>query len=313
MNKKKLVVSVEPFIYKDNSNFKLAPYKTWVKNGGAACSPKYRLWFLHKIADLFKILLPKNNKQARLIFAEPASISFDCFPSSYRYEVIPVLWDCWPDLYEKTAKWFTDNNVKSAVFTSSQTANVFRAKFPNMNILTISEGIETCLYNGDKPLKERNIDFLSFGRVCKMVDENRFPSGIRVLSSKNEKDALATRDDLISALSNSRITLCVPRCDNQPEIAKGVETLTQRYWECMLSGILIIGRAPQELIDIIGYDPVIKIDKGNLYNQVKKIIDNIENYQELANKNKRVAMQYADWDLRIKDIQKWLIEMKYEI
>ncbi|MEE3384324.1 MAG: hypothetical protein VZR36_04480 [Prevotella sp.] len=309
----KKVKAIQPRIYKHNSNFKLAPYKTWTIHGGATSSSHYNMWFLHRIVDKLYRILPKSKDEARLIFAEPASLDYDCFPSYYRYEIIPVLWDCWPDLYEKTEKWFVKYNVKSAVFTSSQTANVFRNKFPRMNILTISEGIETCLYNGEKTLKEREIDFLSFGRVCKMVDDNRFPSGIRVLSSKNEKDALATRDDLISALSNSRITLCVPRCDNQPEIAKGVETLTQRYWECMLSGVLIIGRAPQELIDIIGYDPVIKIDNNNLYSLVKEIIDNVETYQELANKNKMAAMQYADWNLRIKAIRNWLMEAGYEL
>lgn len=309
----KKVKSIQPRIYEHNSNFKLAPYNVWTANGGSTSSPHYNMWFLHRIVDKLYNILPKSKEEARLIFAEPASLDYDCFPSYYRYEIIPVLWDCWPDLYEKTAKWFVKHNVKSAVFTSSQTANVFRVKFPNMNILTISEGIETCLYNGDKSLKERNIDFLSFGRVCKMIDESKFPLGIRVLSSKNEKGKLATRDDLIYALSDSRITLCVPRCDNQPEVAQGVETLTQRYWECMLSGVLIIGRAPQELIDIIGYDPVIKIEKGNLYHQVKYIIDNIENYQELANKNKRFAIQHADWNHRITVIKNWLKEIGYEL
>ena len=309
----KKVKSIQPRIYKQNSNFKLAPYNTWAENGGSTSSPHYNLWFLHRIIDKLYGILPKSKKQARLIFAESTSLDYDCFPSYYRYEIIPVLWDCWPSLYEKTAKWFVKNNVKSAVFTSSQTADAFRGKFPSMNILTISEGIETYLYNGEKSLKERSIDFLSFGRVCKIIEDSYFPSEIRVLSSKNEKEALATRADLISALSNSRMTLCVPRCDNQPEIAQGVETLTQRYWECMLSGVLIIGRAPQELIDIIGYDPVIKIDNGNLYSQVKDIIDNIDNYQELATKNKEFAMQYADWSIRIKLIRKWLREIGYEL
>ena len=50
----------------------------------------------------------------------------------------------------------------------------------------------------------------------------------------------------------------------KPELAGDIETLTQRYWECMLSRIVMLGHAPQELIDLIGYNPVIEIDKEHV-------------------------------------------------
>lgn len=36
-------------------------------------------------------------------------------------------------------------------------------------------------------------------------------------------------------------------------------TLTQRYCECMFSRMVMEGHAPQELIDFIGYNPVIEL------------------------------------------------------
>ena len=45
----------------------------------------------------------------------------------------------------------------------------------------------------------------------------------------------------------------------QPEVAGDIETLTQRYWECMFSRMVMVGHAPQELIDFIGYNPVIEL------------------------------------------------------
>ena len=66
---------------------------------------------------------------------------------------------------------------------------------------------------------------------------------------------------LIDTISCSRICVSLPRCDVDPSFMGGMETLTQRFWEGMLSRCVLIGCAPQELIDFIGYNPVINIDK----------------------------------------------------
>ena len=59
-------------------------------------------------------------------------------------------------------------------------------------------------------------------------------------------------------------------------MAGKIETLTQRYWECMLSRCLIVGRAPFELINLIGYNPVIEVEWGNESEQLLRILNNIE-------------------------------------
>ena len=95
---------------------------------------------------------------------------------------------------------------------------------------------------------------------------------INVVSSRNELKGLATREDLVNALADSKITIAMTRLDNQPEIAEGIDTLTQRYWECMLSGVILLGRAPLELINFIGYDPTVKINLDNDYKLLYNII-----------------------------------------
>ena len=307
------VASVYPKIYPHNSNFKVAPFQAWVRSGGGVVSPHYKLWPLHIFLDLLEGILPKSKTQARLIFAEPPSLSFDSFPSYGHYEIIPVLWDCWPYLYEKTMQWFLKHRVRSAIFTSSQTAKEFKKRFPDMNILAITEGIETDMYCGNKRLSDRSIDFLCFGRVCDGLDIDSFPREVSVLKSRNEQGVLSTRSELIRALSDSKITFCVPRCDNQPEIAGGVETLTQRYWECMLSGIVIVGRAPQELIDLIGYNPIVPANHANIACVVNDVLSHIDDYQFLVEKNREYATNYASWDIRIRKIREWLREVGYKI
>ena len=182
-----------------------------------------------------------------------------------------------------------------------------------MNFLTITEGIETHAFHGEKPLSKRTIDILQYGRVAKLWGTMNYGEGIHSVCSKDEKSLLHTRKDLIDALADAKIVLCVPRCDMQPEIAGNIETLTQRYWECMLSGTIILGRAPKELTDLIGYDPTVRLQQECIIEQVRSIVRHIEDYQELVDRNRAVALEKADWSLRIKKIMEWLRGKGYEV
>ena len=90
-------------------------------------------------------------------------------------------------------------------------------------------------------------------------------------------------------------------------------TLTQRYWECMLSRVIIIGKAPKELVDMLGYNPVIDLDKDRFANQVKDILEHIEDYQDLVDKNHKNALEKGDWKMRINEIMKIMNEFGYNI
>ena len=304
---------MEPMRYENNSNFKMAPYQAWIQSGGQCVQSYYGWRKLRPLLHVLEHIITKSKSEARLCFAEPPTLDVDTFPWWGHYEIIPVLWDCWPKFWDTTEKWFREHAVKSAVFTSSQTAAEFQHRFPEMNILTITEGIETNLYHGERCLQERSIDFLQFGRVTRMFEDLHFDESLHVVSSRNERVLLHTRADLIQALSDSKIVLAVPRCDMQPELAQGIETLTQRYWECMLSGVVILGRAPKELKELIGYDPVIPLDYEHTADQIKDIVEHISDYQELVDRNLQVAKQQADWMLRIRQIREWLCCSGYNI
>ena len=119
--------------------------------------------------------------------------------------------------------------------------------------------------------------------------------------------------DLVNGLADSKITICYPRCDTQPQKAGDIETLTQRYWEAMLSRIVIVGRAPKELIDLIGYNPVIEIGKENQTERIIDIINHINNYQSLVDRNNDTAKKMGSWDIRVKQIMDWLKSTGYHI
>ena len=106
-------------------------------------------------------------------------------------------------------------------------------------------------------------------------------------------------------MGNAKVTIALSRSITQPEIAGDIETLTQRYWECMFSRMVMVGHAPQELIDFIGYNPVIELsDKISAEEQIADVIEHIEDYQPLVDKNHDTAERLGSWDMRMK----WLME-----
>ena len=310
----KIVKAVRPYWYKMNSNFKVAPYLAWMESGGICIDSRPLEKFYEGLS--YHLDLPTiahNKKEARLRFVEAACLRFDTFPDYLFYEIIPVIWDCWPSLWETIEKFFRKHNVKTAFFTSSQTADHFKSVFPTCNIFHLPEGIDTQIYKPGKPLRERSIDYLEYGRCSCIVDSAKLDDSINVVSSRNELNGLATREDLVNALADSKITIAMTRLDNQPEIAEGIDTLTQRYWECMLSGVILLGRAPLELINFIGYDPTVKIELDNVNMQIKYILSHIENFQDLVDRNRSVALQKGNWSGRIKTIMQQLTLWGYKI
>ena len=105
----------------------------------------------------------------------------------------------------------------------------------------------------------------------------------------------------------------MPRCDVDKKTAGNIETLTQRYWECMLSRIVMVGRAPKELINLIGYNPVIDWDGNDASPLVSDILENIGKYQDLVNRNYETAKKMASWEMRMKDIMIYLQNKEYSV
>ena len=84
-----------------------------------------------------------------------------------------------------------------------------------------------------------------------------------------------------------------------------IETLTQRYWECMFSRMVMVGHAPQELVDFIGYNPIIELrDDISAEALIRDVLEHVEDYQALVDKNRETTKRIGSWDMRMK----WLME-----
>lgn len=309
----KFVKAVEPYAFNGKPSFKQQPYDAWVTVGGKTAESHYPPKFLHGLA--YNFALPsweRKLSEARLRFVEPVSLSFDTFPDYIRYEIIPMVWDCWPMYFEKMVNWLRKYRVRTAIFTSSQTAERMRELFPNMNILSITEGIDVMPYHQGEVLVGRSIDLLEYGSM----ERNFFHDlvvGINHVNRGNANGCMDTFGQLTNTISNSKVTIALPRCDTAPEMTGNIETLTQRFWECMLSRTVLLGRAPKELVDLIGYNPVIDLDKNNPDHQVREIVGHISDYQKLVDKNREIALKMAPWEVRMKKVMDWLGRLEYEI
>ena len=307
----KKVYAVAPFSH--GINFKMQVYDAWVKMGGKTMASYYPVKLMRGLVYKYELpTIKEDDYKAQLRFVEPVSISFDTFPGYAFYEIIPVIWDCWPIHFEKTCQWFVKHNVKTAIFTSSQTADNMRRRFPEMKILTITEGINTSVFkNNYKRIKEKEINLFEISTLRRSYFKKKYPIEYSKLCNISPTRSTKSDEDFRSVLFDTKVTIMFPRCDTRPQIAGNIETLTQRYWECMLSGMIMVGRAPKELIDLIGYNPVLDLNRENEIEHVEDIIKHAEDYQELVDKNRKTALSMADWSLRIEKMRLFLTDSGY--
>ena len=302
----KIIKAVEPYYYKGKVNFKHKPYDAWKKIGMPVAKAHYPWRPFHRL--IFNYSLPAigvSKTEARLRFVQPYSLSFDTWPDYLIYEIIPFFWDVWPDYFDITCRWLRRYNVRTAIFTSSQMAERMKAQFPEMNILAVTEGIDVASYLEGKSLNERTIDFLRYGIGIKRIVEYDF-SGIHCAGGQKDGKMVFSQQGLITALADAKVVAAYPRSWTHPEQAGDIETLTQRYWECMLSRCVMVGHAPRELIDLIGYNPVIEIDKDNPQRQLEDVLTHICDYQELVDRNRDAALKYGDWMYSINRVVEFL-------
>lgn len=141
------------------------------------------------------------------------------------------------------------------------------------------------------------------------VFDNKNRNLNHVCTKQNGK-FIYTNKQLYEAMGDAKVTIALPRSITQPEIAGDIETLTQRYWECMFSSMVMVGHAPQELIDFIGYNPVVELrDDISAEYLIADVLEHIDDYQSLVDRNRETAERLGSWMVRMK----WLMgELTHE-
>lgn len=257
-----------------------------------------------------------SKKDTALLVTGGAYIDFTAFPYNYFYEVVPVFWDTWKKYHPLMISSLKRNKVKLAFFTQKEVAALVEREIPGIKTYWLPEGIESTHYIKGSNLIDRKIQILQFGRKFENYHEvilKAISANHTYLFSRDDQKIFKDFKELTEGISNSAITICFPRSMTHPEITGGIETLTQRYWECMLSKSLIVGKAPKELIEIMGYNPVIEVDWRNPDEQLKELLNSIGEYQPFVNENYLRALEICSWDNRINTLQMILKNHNYEV
>ena len=305
---------VPPYIHPGFLNFKYSAFEGLSACGLQTGKGHFPWKILHHWVFLYELpCFFVNKKTAMLMFVEPVSITFDTFPYYATHEVMPFIWDCWPCYYDKMEAWFNRHKTRTAIFTSRMELEEMHKRCPQVKMLWCPEAVDASIYKKGELLKDRSINLLEFGRSNERVLGN--------LSIDNhvctfvDGKFIYSNEELYETMGDAKMTICLPKSMTHPDMAQGIETLTQRYWEAMLSRMVIVGHAPNELIDICGYNPVLELpDNKDLINTfILDIISNIEDYQELVDKNRKTALEKGIWSIRMKGVVEWLDNIGYTI
>ena len=229
------------------------------------------------------------------------------FPFSYWTEIIPYSFDCWPKYYDWWASFYRRERVRIAFITARQSAQYFADLFPNMTSAWLPEAIDPTEYDASKPWAQRNIDVLEMGRRFdhyhhKITDKLAQSEYVHLYDRGTGKDIFPHRPDLVDGLSRTRIVICFPRSHTHPDVAGGVETVTYRYFQAMASKCLMVGHAPQELMDMFGYNPVIEIKDGEEFEQLKWVLHNLNSFAGLVDRNYDRLLEVGTWKSRVETV-----------
>lgn len=225
------------------------------------------------------------------------------FPYGYAHEIVPVLWDTWPRYHCRLLASFRRHRIRLAFFTQRQVAEWVQGQLGGVRCVWLPEAVKTAGYKRGKNLVERSINVLELGRLMHPFHDAIVGKIDRHLYRDPGRGLLFPDfEALTNGLADAKITVCYPRCDTHPHEAGAVETLTQRYWECMLSRTVMVGRAPKELVDFCGYNPVVEVPPARAAEMVEELLSDIGRQQRLVDRNEAFAREHADWSSRMEII-----------
>lgn len=226
-----------------------------------------------------------------------------CFP----YFMFPgrksvYLFDAWAGAQDLIRGLVDYWEVEQVFLSSSQVAKRLGAFGGDGNYAWVPEGINPELYL-HYAYSNKDIDVLQLGRkydayhehIVRALEQDR---KVYLYEKVKGEIIFPTRKGFIDGLARTKISICVPSNITHPERAGDVETMTIRYLQSMVSKCLILGHAPQEMIGLFGYNPVVEIDMRDPLKQIQSLLNNFADYLPLIEKNYLAVVEHHTWHHR---------------
>ena len=212
------------------------------------------------------------------------------------------LFDAWPARHGDIRYFVETWGIQYAFVSSSQAAERLSELSDRCTFIWVPEGIDSSRYQ-HRSFLEKDIDVLQLGRrddahhalIAPALDR----AGRAYLYEKEKGGIIfPTREGFVDGLSRSRISICVPSSVTHPARAGDIETMTVRYLQSIMSKCLVVGRAPAEMIELFGYDPVVEVDMSDPAGQILDILSRYEDYLPLIERNFDVVTREHTWTRR---------------
>lgn len=186
-------------------------------------------------------------------------------------------------------------------------AEFFRQSFPNIPVAVALEAVDPSWVRLKPELSaSRPIDVLQVGRIHRRfhdtITTDKRRASFAYLYPNDGARLFATKGAYQKALANTKIAICVPRSSSHPEQAGRYPVMTQRYWEAMAAGALLLGESIPDLTQAAGYDPVIAIDQEAAMDQVLDLLGNFSSWRELRAENLRTVERIGSYDRLVSEI-----------
>ena len=223
------------------------------------------------------------------------------FLSAYN---ILYLFDAWPGTYKLIEKIVRAYNIKLLFVSAKDSRDNLAKLLPGTDVLWCPEGCKVEIYRSTD-YSSKDIDVLQMGRKYNlwhnMVVDELARLNISYLYEKTKGELVfKSREDFLSGLSRSKISVCFPKSVTHIMESGGLDTMTNRYLQSMASKCLILGTMPEEMKEFFGYDPVIRVDMNDPVGQVQELINNYNNYKTLIERNYKECIENHTWTNRWK-------------
>jgi hypothetical protein len=294
-------------------------YTNWkaVKGSINILERVFEKYFLPRLKyRTFQFNLPGLNRN-RILFASLSGIEYIKIFQHYMFRSkLKAIYqfDSWTHANAINENAFRSFRINIAFLSIKKAAEYFNSlQIPNFKAYWIPEAINSDIYRW-RNYVAKNIDILQYGRRWEWLHEQLLPfcenhnvNYQYPIEIENVKHQFNSREELLNGLSKAKIAICVPKTITHPD-TYDLSTVTTRYFECMASKCLILGHAPQDLISLFGYNPVVEVDHANLFGQVRYLLDHFSEFISLIEKNYETVKQKHQWKNRISDMRSVLLD-----
>ena len=261
---------------------------------------------LKKISSLLKIIKVRNSFFA--VIMDTAVFHRRVFPYLIinSFEKAIYLFDAWEPLYPKIQELLVEYNFDLILISAKKTAEHFSSVLNDKKIFWIPEGITTEHYYFED-YENKSIEILQMGRKYQLYHDNLVEYcekyNLNYLYEKVPGDLIfKSQDSFSEALAKTKISVCFTSSVTHPERSGTVSTITQRYFQSMISKCIIVGESPDEMKELFSYDPVIKADLKYPGEQIRDILKNYDDYKPLLERNYNEVLLNHHWRNRAKSI-----------